>query len=47
MIALAILALGTACAALLALAVELAHRQPLPRRVGFEVRYEHKPERSK
>lgn len=47
MTVLAILALGTACAALLALAVQLAHRQPQPRRVGFEVRYEHKPVRSK
>lgn len=43
MIVLAILALGAACASLMALAVTLAHWRPQPRRVGFEVRYEHRP----
>lgn len=47
MMVLAVLALGAACASLLAMAVTLAHHQPTPRRVGFEVRYEHKPVRSK
>lgn len=46
-IAAAILALGALIAALLALAVTAIHHQPTPRRVGFEVRYEHKPVRAK
>ncbi len=43
----AILALGAVTAAFLALAVTLGHWRPMPVRSGFEVRYEHRPRRSK
>lgn len=46
MIVLTILGLAVA-AALLALAVTLSHWRPTPRRAGFEVWYEHCPERSR
>ncbi|WP_181171768.1 MULTISPECIES: hypothetical protein [unclassified Mesorhizobium] len=39
------LAAGAFTALVLACAVVLAYRQPPPRRVGFAVRYEHRPER--
>lgn len=43
----AILGLGAVTAAFLALAVTLGHLRPAPVRSGFEVRYEHRPRRSK
>lgn len=46
MTVIAILALGAATAAFLALAVTLGHWRPVPVRTGFEVRYEHQPRRS-
>lgn len=43
--ALLMVAIGVGLALMLAAAVEAAHWRPLPRRVGFAVRYEHRPER--
>lgn len=39
------LALGAFTALVLACAVALAYWRPAPRRVGFAVRYEHRPSR--
>lgn len=39
------LAAGAFCALLLACAVMLAYWRPAPRRIGFAVRYEHRPVR--
>ncbi|MBZ9986093.1 hypothetical protein LB572_03165 [Mesorhizobium sp. BH1-1-5] len=38
-------AIGVGLALMLAAGVEAAHWRPMPRRVGFAVRYEHLPER--
>ncbi|NUR12321.1 MAG: hypothetical protein HOQ20_10840 [Bradyrhizobium sp.] len=38
-------AIGVGLALMLAAGVEAAHWRPIPRRVGFAIRYEHRPER--
>ncbi|MER8616021.1 hypothetical protein NKG99_04070 [Mesorhizobium sp. M1409] len=47
MTVIAILSLGAATAAILALAVTLGHWRRVPVRSGFEVRYEHQPKRTR